>query len=100
MTQTLERPKVNTSKEAIESAIYGLARLVAGYESWKNLEDTPCQERIRALVIETTSSFNSLAQDYAIADPQQQASLLRKLRAFHQLATLEKFCFEEVDWDD
>lgn len=96
MTQTTTT-KPLAKRENIESAIYGLARLVAGYESWKEVDDIPYQEKITALANSARADFS---EGFDEADQKAQASLMRKLRAYHQLLQLERFCFDEVEWDD
>lgn len=94
MTHT--KTKELTKREHIESAIYGLTRLVAGYQSWKEVEDVPFQEKLKVLCDVARTDFASGFDD---SDPKEQASLMRKLRAYNQLLQLERFCFDEVEWD-
>lgn len=88
-----------TDKTDLESAVYGVARLVAGYKDWKSVESLPNKRQwIPTLLDITSSQLADANQDLINADPKLQASLMRKLRGYQQLALIEKFCFDEVEW--
>jgi hypothetical protein len=91
---------IETRRDDLEAAFYGVLRLVAGWQDWKAVEDLPNNVKVKNLLGITTTAFNALNADVLNADPKQHKQVLRKLQAYQQLALLEKFMFSEVIWDD
>ena len=96
---TTTQPMRETTQPELKSALYGLLRLVAGYQDWRLVEDLPQDEWVGVLIQNTMEALNRLNADVLNADPKDQRQLLRKLGAYQQVATLENFCFKEVEWD-
>ena len=96
---TTTQPMRETSQADLRSSLYGLLRLVAGYQDWRLIEDLPQDEWLPTLISHTMESINQLNADVLNADPKEQRQLLRKLGAYQQVATIENFCFKEVEWD-
>jgi hypothetical protein len=88
-----------TNQSELQSAIYGLLRLVAGYQEWKLVEDLDQDQWTQTLLQNTTKELSEVNADPLNADPKRQNQLIRKLRAYQQVALLENFCFKEVEWD-
>ena len=89
-----------TPRTEIRSAVYGLLRMVAGHKEWLNVGSLDLDQRSSALINSvltdlTEANASSLNEDALLAQ-----SLTRKLRAYQQLRLLEKFCLEEIIWDD
>ena len=90
---------IETDITSLQSALYGILRLVSGYQDWRSIEDNPNKrEWIPTLLANTTAALARLNEDPINADPREQSSLMRKLRAYQQLALIEKFCLDEVEW--
>ena len=87
MTQQL------TKKEDLQSAVYGLSRLVAGFKDWSEVSSVPNEDKLQVLFKQTAEEINNGAE---LAE---HTSLLRKLRAYSQLLQLQRFCFKEIDWE-
>lgn len=87
-----------TKPEDLKAAVYGIARLVAGWNDWKLVEDIPQENRIAKLSELSTKELLDLQIDIANMDPKKQNQVLRKVRAYQQLLLIEKFCFDEVEW--
>jgi hypothetical protein len=87
-----------TTIQELKAAIYGLTRLVAGYNGWKVVADVPEEDRAKALLKLTVADIAKAAADPTNADQAEVSALNRRLRAYQQLCLLEKFCFEEVEW--
>ena len=87
-----------TDRGDLEAAIYGIARLVSGWQDWKLVEDVPDTEKIKRLSDLTMSKLNELQADLTNVDPKLQNSVMRKVRAYQQLLLIESFCFDEVEW--
>ena len=90
---------IETSRRDLEAAFYGICRLVSGFQDWQSIEKLPSEEKLNALIENTTVQVTKLNEDILNADPKVQNQLMRKLKAYQQLALLEKFCFKEVIWD-
>lgn len=91
---------IETSRQDLEAAFYGICRLVSGWQDWREVEDLPNDKKLKPLIDKTTEEFTRLSADILNADPKAQNQVVRKLKAYQQLALLEKFCFAEVIWDD
>lgn len=101
LTTYLEKSKVReTSMRELKSSLYGLARLVTGHKDWKRFEETHEEQRIQALLEDAIEQLASFARDPRGANQQDVSHWNRRLRAYQQLRTLERFCFDEVDWDE
>jgi hypothetical protein len=87
-----------TSVQELRAALYGLTRLVAGFNGWKVVADLPEDQRAQALLKLTIADLAKAAGDSVNADPTEVSALNRRLRAYQQICLLEKFCFEEVEW--
>lgn len=99
-TLTKEPPMIETSRHDLESALYGICRLVSGWQDWKVVEDLPNDQKLQVLLQKTTEEFTRLSLDINNADPKVQNQVVRKLKGYQQLALLEKFCMKEVIWDE
>jgi hypothetical protein len=88
-----------TPKSEVVNALYGLLRMIAGYAEWQKVQDTPDDEKAEKLCIITISELSVLNMDINNADQNRISALTRKLRAYQQVRLLQKFAFEEVDWD-
>lgn len=88
-----------TNQSELQSAIYGLLRLVAGYQEWKLVENIDQSQWVQTLLNNASQELADLNADPLNADPKRQSQLLRKLRAYQQVALVENFCFKEVEWD-
>lgn len=87
-----------TTIQDLKAAIYGLTRLVAGYNGWKVVADVPEEERAKVLLKLTVADIAKSAADLTNADQAEVSALNRRLRAYQQICLLQKFCFEEVEW--
>ena len=87
MTQQL------TKKEDLQSAVYGLSRMVAGFKDWSEVSSVPNEDKLQVLFKQTAEEINNGGE---LAE---HTSLLRKLRAYSQLLQLQRFCFKEIDWE-
>lgn len=90
---------IETNRHDLEAALYGILRLVSGWQDWKVVEELPNDQKLPVLVEKTLSEFRKLSEDPLNADPKVQNQVTRKLKAYQQLQLLEKFCFHEVIWD-
>lgn len=88
-----------TSKNEVQTALYGLLRMIAGYAEWQKVTNTPDDEKAEKLCIITLSEISVLNSDLSNADPNRISALTRKLKAYQQIRLLQKFAFDEVDWD-
>lgn len=93
------KPMRETTKEDLQSALYGLLRLVSGYQDWKLVENAPKEEWVKLLIEYTTKDLVAQNSDPINSDPKKVSQLMRKLKAYQQVALLESFCFAEVEWD-
>lgn len=91
---------IQSTKIDIQAALYGIARLVAGYHDWEAVKSTPAEKKILVLAERTGDELREIQSDILNLDPKRQNQVLRKLRAYQQLLLLEKFIFEEVDWEE
>lgn len=90
---------IETDYEALASCIYGVTRLVSGYNDWRAVQDIPDKRQwLPTLISNVTADIAKCNEDPLNTDPKQLNSLMRKLRGYQQLATIEKFCFDEVEW--
>jgi hypothetical protein len=90
---------IETDRKDLESSLYGITRLVAGYHDWRQVQDVPDRRQwLKILIKDTSNKLTALNEDILNADPKQQGVLMRKLTAYQQLALIEKFCFDEVEW--
>jgi len=90
---------IETTKTEVRAALYGLLRMIAGYSEWQKVESAADDEKSEKLCLVTIAELSLLNKDINNADQKQIGSLTRKLRAYQQIRLLEKFCFEEVEWD-
>lgn len=90
---------IQTTKEEVRSALYGLLRMIAGYQEWQKVITAPDEQKSEKLCLVTIAELSVLNMDINNSDPKQISSLTRKLKAYQQIRALEKFCFEEVEWD-
>ena len=88
-----------TTKNEVHSALFGLLRLIAGYAEWQKVLNTPEDEKAEKLILITLSEISVLNMDLNNADPSRISALTRKLKAYQQIRLLQKFAFEEVDWE-
>lgn len=90
---------IETDQQSLRSALYGITRLVAGYQDWRLVQDLPDQRQwLPVLIADTSDKLAKLNEDIVNLDPKEQGALMRKLKAYQQLALIEKFCFDEVEW--
>jgi hypothetical protein len=90
---------IETDTASLSSALYGITRLVAGYQDWRLVQDIPDKRQwLKILIKATSNKLTELNEDILNADPKEQGALMRKLTAYQQLALIEKFCFDEVEW--
>lgn len=90
---------IETDLTSLHSAIYGILRLIAGYKDWQTISDNPNnREWLPTLINDTTKQLAEVSADFQNVDPKVQAQLMRKLKGYQQLALIEKFCFDEVEW--
>ena len=90
---------IETTQEQLRAALYGLLRLIAGYSEWQKVISAPDSEKSEKLCLLTIAELNVLNMDIANADQKLIGSLTRKLKAYQQIRLMEKFCFDEVEWD-
>lgn len=87
-----------TTKPELKSALYGVLRLIAGYQDWKLVEHLPTDEYLPTLLAHTSQQVSDLSADLN-ADPKAVNQVMRKLKAYQQLSLVDNFCFNEVEWD-
>jgi hypothetical protein len=90
---------IETTQSELRSAIYGLLRMIAGYKEWQKVLSAPDEQKSEKLCLVTIAELSVLNSDINNSDPKEISALTRKLKAYQQIRTLEKFCFDEVDWD-
>ena len=90
----------STSKEELETAIYGLLRLISGYSEWEKVERTPRGQKSYSLINTTLANISQLHTSASPEGNKQINQLTRKLNAYNQIRLLEKFYLDEVIWDD
>ena len=90
---------IQTTRQDLEAAFYGIVRLVAGYSDWLSVEPLSSEQKLQALLDRALEDFQKLALDPMNAEPKQQNQAVRKLKAYQQLQLMEKFMFNEVIWD-
>ena len=88
-----------TPKSEVTNALYGILRMIAGYAEWQKVQETPDDEKAEKLCIITISELSVLNMDINNADQKRISALTRKLRAYQQIRLLQKFAFEEVEWE-
>jgi hypothetical protein len=88
-----------TSKDELTSALWGLLRMIAGYAEWQRVRDVPDQNKAEQLCMISIAELNELNQDIMTADQRRIDALTRKLKAYQQIRLLQKFMFDEVEWD-
>lgn len=89
---------IQTTQNDLRKALYGVTRLITGWKDWKTVEDYPDEERITRLIEICSQEIAEQAKDPLNVDPKAQGAVMRKLRGYQQLKTLETFIFEEVEW--
>jgi len=89
-----------TSFRELQSSLYGLARLVTGHKDWKRFDHVAESEKIQMLLEDSIQRLTDFARDPSGGDPAEVSHWNRRLRAYQQLRTLERFCFDEVDWNE
>jgi macrodomain Ter protein organizer (MatP/YcbG family) len=89
---------IETTKEDLRTSLYGVTRLIAGWKDWKLVEDHKDEERISRLIEICCNELAEQSKDPANVDPKTQGQVMRKLRGYQQLKTLETFIFDEVEW--
>lgn len=90
---------IETNSDDLVGALYGIARLVAGYQDWRLVQDIPDQRQwLPTLIKNTSDKLAALNSDILNIDPKEQGGLMRKLKGYQQLALIEKFCLDEVEW--
>lgn len=92
------QPMRETSQHDLKAAIYGILRLVAGYQDWKLLDNVDRSEYLSTLIEHTGAEVAALSTDLN-ADPKVLNQAMRKLKAYQQINLIENFCLREVDWD-
>lgn len=98
MEPTTLEPMIETDRQTLETAIYGLLRTVCGYQEWKDVENLPNSEKVKTLVRITSERLTELNLDLDNSDPKQLSQVMRKLKSYQQLSLIERFCFDEVEW--
>ena len=89
---------IETTQDDLTTALYGVTRLIAGWKDWKLVEDCNDEDRITRLIEICSQEITEQAKDPLNVDPKAQGQVMRKLRGYQQLKTLETFIFTEVEW--
>jgi len=98
-TTTYEPTKMReTTQSEVHSAIYGLLRMISGYEEWQKVLSAADHDKAEKLIMITLSEISVLNADLNNADPKRISALTRKLKAYQQIRLLQKFAFDEVEW--
>ena len=87
-----------TTQSEVHSALYGLLRMIAGYEEWQKVQSAQDDEKAEKLIVITLSEISVLNANLTNADPKRINALTRKLKAYQQIRLLQKFAFDEVEW--